>query len=141
MGLVFGPVAIEWQLPDAVRTPIGVAYEQLDGRTVYVTLCPIRFRRGDYHVDVPKDYLFDGASIPRPFWTLPGFAPIGLQLWAALCHDWLCDHPDALDREIADAVFSALLKHTRVPNRRRRLMAAAVHAWRILRDYWGGPGR
>jgi len=37
-------------------------------------------------VTIPKGYVFDGASIPRPFWFL--LSPTGLLLIPALIHDY-----------------------------------------------------
>jgi len=37
-------------------------------------------------VTIPKGYIFDGASIPRPFWFL--LSPTGLLLIPALIHDY-----------------------------------------------------
>lgn len=141
MQLEFGPVVVTWELPEGIRTPIGVAWWNLNGENVYVTQCPVRFHRpgSGYEVLVPADFEFDGASVPQEFWDVEGFAPIGQHLWAALAHDWLCEESKAgrFDRELADSVFSVLLKHTGVPTRRARLMAAAVKLYRLITEYFG----
>src|SRR5690349_6629497 len=114
----FGPLSIEFDV--AGRTPFGVPVEAelLEREIIYVTLCPITFRREGFagQVDVPADFVFDGASIPREFWLLPGFAPCGKHLWAACAHDYLCEQTAAghCDRALADAWFDAILEHTGV---------------------------
>ena len=60
-------------------------------------------------VKVPKDFISDGASVPRPFWSI--FSPFnGDYFEAALIHDYLYSkastekHPD-LTRKEADLIF------------------------------------
>jgi hypothetical protein len=129
--LPFGPVSVEWS--SDFRFPIAVQHLKLNGHTVYVTLTRITFKRGGQRLRVRAGYEFDGASVPRPMWGVPGFSPIGLHLWAALAHDWICDHPDELDRVIGDAIFLSLLKHTGVPWQRRLPMYLAVRMWSTWR--------
>jgi hypothetical protein len=40
----------------------------------------------------PKDYVVDGASIPRAFWTLVGSPYTGDYRRASIVHDKACDH-------------------------------------------------
>lgn len=42
-----------------------------------------------YKIVVPKDFIYDGASIPRILWSLSGIRPDGLIRAAALVHDFL----------------------------------------------------
>lgn len=44
------------------------------------------------YVEVPKDYLSDGASVPRIVWSISGLTPDGLIRAAALIHDYLYEH-------------------------------------------------
>jgi hypothetical protein len=61
-------------------------------------------------ITVPNGFLVDGASIPRPLWSLlPSW---GSYSRAAVIHDYLCyrigdkrPHPEGLDRKMADDVF------------------------------------
>lgn len=129
--VIAGPISITWS--KAIQFPIAIQHRRLNGLAYYVTLCPIQFQRGNKSMLVPQGYEFDGASIPSILWWIPGFSPIGLHLWAALAHDWICDHPDELDRVIGDAIFVSLLKHTEVPWYRRIPMYAAVRIWSIYR--------
>lgn len=129
--LRFGPVSIAWS--NRFRFPIAVQHEKLNGHAIYVTLTKIVFRYGKHRLVIDAGYEFDGASIPQILWWIPGFSPVGLHLWAALAHDWICDHPDELDRVIGDAIFVSLLKHTGVRWYRRVPMYVAVRSWSIFR--------
>ena len=41
---------------------------------------------GDVKIVVPQDFIFDGASIPRPLWAV--LSPVGLLLIPGLLHDY-----------------------------------------------------
>jgi uncharacterized protein DUF1353 len=132
--LDFGPLSIEWTAI-GVRTPFGVPIGSLEREIIFVTLSPITFRReGNGGFTVPGGFEFDGASIPREFWLLPGFAPCGKHLWAACGHDYLCVEAAAgrYDRVMADAWFDVILEHTGVDPKHRSVMELAVNAYRWL---------
>lgn len=128
--LRFGDVSIEWQY--LTDYPIAINHYRLGSPKLLSTTCVVTFRRGEFAVDVDAGFEFDGASIPRIFWWIPGFAPIGPHLWAALLHDYLCDHPDKLPRTIADAVFAELIEETGI-GWRGRIMIAAVWAYGLAK--------
>lgn len=88
--ILAGSVRIDWELPLGIQSPIGVYVDDLK-RENYIVECAIRFSRGKHAIEIPAGYVFDGASIPRIFWGMKGFSPVGQKLWAALIHDWLCD--------------------------------------------------
>lgn len=74
-----------------------------------------------------KDYEFDGASIPRPLWSLFGYIPFSLQLAAAAGHDKLCETQPHWCSSLDAAEFYryyALLGGTRP-------CKAEVHYWAI----------
>lgn len=136
--LAFGPVVIEWS--PFVARPLQIDHRRLNGRSIFATGAFIKFRLGTLEITVPENFVFDGASIPRWLWWIPGFAPLGKHIWAALLHDWLCElsraHPDQMDRAIADGIFEALLEHTEVGRWRGFAMSCAVagyRRWNFLR--------
>lgn len=51
---------------------------------------------GSKIIDVPKDFITDGASVPRVFWSL--FDPTGPYLQAAVIHDYLYHTKNVLKR-------------------------------------------
>ena len=79
----------------------------LGGEKRYVTACAIRFRFGDGETrEVDEGFEFDGPSIPRPFWWIAGLSPADIDTALPSCiHDWGCDHPHKIPRDLADAMF------------------------------------
>jgi len=50
-------------------------------------------------ITVPKNYVTDGASIPRILWRLCG-SPMDLpRVYAAIVHDWLYEYPHMMPTE------------------------------------------
>jgi len=49
---------------------------------------PLRFTTGDGQVLEPKPMYTDGGSIPRFFWSVPGYSPWGIGP-AYIIHDWV----------------------------------------------------
>lgn len=76
---------------------------------------------------IPAGYIFDGASIPRIFWTIIG-SPFEPDYWAAaLAHDWLyLTH--FVDRKTADEVIYQLLKQSGVGTIKAHIIWAAVRS-------------
>ena len=85
-------------------------------------------------VVVPKGYLTDGASVPRPFWSI--IPPWGEYGQAAVMHDWLCEYLRVWDtaegvwvpitREECDNIFNNAMRALGVSNTKRRIMYNAV---------------
>lgn len=75
---------------------------------------------------IPKGFRFDGASIPRAFWSIIGspFHPDYIE--AALVHDW-CFATWCLNFKETNAVFKRNLKNAGVGYIRRILMWSAVN--------------
>lgn len=64
-----------------------------------------------YEFTIPKDYTWDGASIPRMFWRLIGPKTDPKFLIPSLIHDQLCENHDYVDgdRYFSTCVFERLL--------------------------------
>lgn len=77
---------------------------------------------------IPKDYTWDGATIPRIFWRLIGSKTDSKFLIPSLIHDYLCENHKAVDynRYLADKVFERLLYVSGVPAFNRWLMFHSV---------------
>jgi len=77
---------------------------------------------------------WDGASIPRAFWSIVGH-PLQQEFrWASYWHDRLCEQSTLwADRRLADAVLLLLLQLQSVGYWRRTAMWAAVrlYAWTV----------
>lgn len=65
-----------------------------------------------YRFTIPKDYRWDGASIPRAFWRIIGSKENPKFLIPSMIHDVICEnhHYVGNDRYFADRVFEKLLK-------------------------------
>jgi len=75
------------------------------------------------HIEVPKGYRTDFASVPRFFWRI--LPPTGRYSRAAVVHDYLCD-TRPVDSKTAAEVFLEAMKHARVPVWKRTIMYRAV---------------
>ena len=76
-------------------------------------------------IEVPVDFLTDGASVPRVFWGI--LSPFGDYFGAALIHDFLYSpHNRRFDRATCDRIFLAAMKDAGVPWLRRRVIYRAV---------------
>jgi hypothetical protein len=89
-----GVVDIRWLKPD---------------RFLYVPsrVNPLRFTTPDGRVFEPKPMYTDGGSVPRLFWSVPGYSPWGIGP-AYIIHDWLfmahhCNAPNGQTVEFAES--------------------------------------
>ena len=81
-----------------------------------------------YSFTIPKDYCFDGASIPRIFWRVIGSNTDNTFLVAAMVHDYLCENHGVIDnnRYLSTLIFNDLLEVGGVPAFKRWLMKHSV---------------
>jgi len=76
-------------------------------------------------ITVPKDFITDGASIPRLFWSIIG--PFGDYFAAAVVHDFLYSlHNDTCNRKESDLIFKEAMFNLGVPWYRREVIFRAV---------------
>lgn len=90
----------------------------------------LRVNGGDITVWVPRGFVTDFASVPRPLW--PIFPPAGQWCEAAVIHDYLYS-TRTCSRFLADALFRECMALLGVPLWRRVAMYYAVRAfgWRM----------
>ena len=81
-----------------------------------------------YEFEVPEDYTWDGASIPRIFWRLIGAKTDPRFLIPSMIHDVLCENHDLIDenRYLSTIVFERLLYVSKVNPFSRWLMKHSV---------------
>lgn len=104
--------------------PIGKKYKTAEPLHVILSDVP----QVQHWIDIPADYSFDGATIPRCLWSLIG-SPFDPQYMLAACvHDWYCEHTSQCyeSRAIGDGVFFRLLAKAGVPKWKRSLMFLGV---------------
>ena len=92
-----------------------------------------------YNFEIPKDYCYDGASVPRFFWRVIGSNTDNKFLIAALVHDVLCENHHYIDndRAFSSIVFNALLEASEVPAFKRFLMKNSVDFYQRFCDWRG----
>lgn len=74
----------------------------------------------------PQDAWLDGASIPRPFWSIIGGPFEGLYLEASVVHDYYCDHHVRPWRAVHRMFYDAMLCRG-VDGFKARMMYYAVY--------------
>ena len=95
-----------------------------------------------YKFTIPKDYCFDGATIPRLFWRLVGSPTDNKFLIAALVHDMLCQFHECVgyDRALSTNVFNSLLEAGGVNPVNRFLMKNSVACFQTIVGKWKFKG-
>ena len=87
-----------------------------------------------YLVDLPEGFVFDGASIPRAFWSTTGSPFMPKYIGAGLVHDALYRYAmDAtgkpITRKLADQIFVWALKRNGVGSYQRWKIYNALRAF------------
>jgi hypothetical protein len=76
-------------------------------------------------IAVPREFVWDGASIPRNFWSI--LPPWGPYSGAALVHDYLCDmRPAGINSNQAHRIFYDLMREDGVVTNDAWIMYTAV---------------
>ena len=97
------------------------------------------YERGSLRITVRKDFVFDGASIPRIFWSLIGAPQAGKHAHASLLHDWIYVEKASdgiiFTRKQADDLMLVMMKEDGVAWWRRNAIHRGVRlgggkAWR-----------
>lgn len=90
---------------------------------------------GVYKFSPPEGYSWDGATIPRVWWSIMGH-PLKQEFrLASLVHDWRCEHArTGAERMVGDALFLECLEKAGLPRWRRIGMWVAVRVWSLF--FW-----
>lgn len=96
----------------------------------YVLLRPIKWFAGKNGpdlplVEVPKGFVTDLTSVPRPFWSL--LRPDGEYAYAAIIHDYLY-WTQPIDRATADSIFWSAMQDFGIDSATAGAIFAAVRA-------------
>ena len=105
--------------------PIGPSLYRLEEDVSYLVGCvPVFIRKG---------FVYDGASIPRPVWSLVGLYPGGVMEEPALLHDYLYIHGgvvsvsrDRISRAMVDKAFFDMMIASGVRKSQAYICYAAV---------------
>ena len=91
-------------------------------------MCGVHFK-----IVVPAQFLSDGASIPRCFWSIIGAPISGDWLECSIIHDWMTVQAKSYrERRLADTIFLHMLEEAKVAKWRRVLMYLAVRLYARL---------
>jgi hypothetical protein len=93
--------------------------------------------------EVPAKYRTDGASIPRPLWSIIGSPFTGNYLAAAIIHDFYCDLKSRDWRDVHSAFFDAMVAN-KVDTVQAKIMYYAVYRfgprWVVDKHFSCPPG-
>lgn len=133
-------VSIRYRVPSMTDAEIEAVkkYPFINKKTITVRLVD-KIKDRTYQFDIPKNYCYDGASVPRFFWRVIGAPTDNSFLIAALVHDVMCEnhHYVMNDREFSSEVFNALLESSKVGKVKRYFMKHSVDVFQKLFCKWG----
>ncbi len=98
------------------------------GRRRWKVLTPFSWPIGDDIVEVPENFISDGASIPRLFWVIIGPPMGGLYDQSAVFHDYLYNQ-ELYTRRRADREFLISMRSEGVSWIKRIVMHRAVRTF------------
>lgn len=84
----------------------------------------------------PKDWVIDGASIPRPFWSIIGAPWEGKYRFASVVHDVACDQKQRRWDDAARMFYQAM-RCSGVQESKAKVMYFAVYKFG---PHWPSPG-
>jgi hypothetical protein len=126
------PTAEEWMLSwmSAARPIAGALHMARFKDPIYILLRPIKWFPGKNgpdlpSVEVPKGFVTDLTSVPRPFWSL--LRPDGEYTYAAIIHDYLY-WTQSTDRAIADSILWSAMQDFGIDNATAGAIFTAVRA-------------
>lgn len=97
----------------------------------------------EIQIVVPSGFVTDGASVPRWFWWIPGFAPMSRSFVGAVLHDYLYDkaclgyvYVMEYDELVTDAWKVRALTRAECDQVLRLAMAADGENWLVRWTYW-----
>lgn len=93
----------------------------------------------NYKFTIPKDYCYDGCTIPRFAWSLIGVSKENnCGLIASLLHDYLTTNRELIDndRALSTNIFNALLIAGGMNTVRRFIMKNCVACYQTLFCHW-----
>jgi len=99
----------------------------------------------NYSINIPNDFLYDGASIPRVFWAITGGSFYSLYDTPACVHDYLYRDNSGPNKDVtrkeADVIFKRLLQRNGVSRFKSKLFYLSVRvfgafSWKKKRVDW-----
>lgn len=92
----------------------------------------------EYIINLPKNYTWDGATIPHFLWRLIGPPTSPEFLIPSMIHDKLCEHHELIDndRNLSSKIFKALLISGGVNKFKAHIMYLAVELFQKIKGNW-----
>jgi hypothetical protein len=109
---------------------------EAEGRKARLLADVIYIDPAGIHWLAPKGWVVDGASIPRPFWTVIGGPWEGKYRFASVIHDVACDQKRRRWDEAARMFYEAM-RCSGVQERKAKVMYFAVFKFG---PHWPSPG-
>lgn len=133
-------VSIRYAVPSMTDSEIKAVkkYPFINKRTITVSLVD-KVKDRTYQFDIPKNYCYDGMTIPRFAWSLIGVSKENnCGLIASLVHDYLTTNRELInnDRALSTNVFNALLIAGDMNAIRRFIMKNCVACYQTLFCKW-----
>jgi hypothetical protein len=112
-------------------------YPFINKRTITVRLVD-KVEDRTYEFDIPKNYCYDGASVPWLFRRIIGAPTDNSFLIAALVHDVMCENHQYVmnDRYFSSEVFNSLLESSKVGKFKCYLMFHSVNVFQRFFGDW-----
>ena len=132
-------VSIRYCVPSMTDAEIKAVkkYPFINKKTITVRLVD-KIKDRTYEFDIPKNYCYDGASVPWLFRRIIGAPTDNSFLISSLCHDILCENPQYIDydRQFSTEVFNVLLESSKVCKIKRFLMKHSVNIYQSFFKKW-----
>lgn len=96
-----------------------------NGETIAILKKDYTIKIQKFKLTVPKGFSFDGNSIPRCLWFFFGHPLAGVQIIAAMIHDYLYK-TGSIPRSDADFLYYCLLRSVEIGLLKRSLMWLGV---------------
>jgi hypothetical protein len=123
------------------HTPLAIKKFKLDETTTTSWSTP----KNTYIIEAKKGFTWDGATIPRPLWSIIGYYPTGIMLAASLWHDLIyiqkgniynmhTNEYKFISRKHCDQLFYAHMLQSGVKEKAARTMYQTIRLFG--RFYW-----
>lgn len=92
----------------------------------------------EFIINIPKNYTWDGATIPHFLWRLIGPPTSPEFLIPSMVHDKLCERHNLINnnRNLSSKIFKALLLSSGVNKFKAQTMYLAVELYQMIKGNW-----
>ncbi len=87
------------------------------------------------NITVPKDFVFDGVSVPAPFTLLFSNKDLRQGIKAACFHDYMCQHKDIYTRKQATDILMKIWKENGLNAFKATVAKATVNVYQFFNGW------